>query len=67
MPWRESHVALVVDLVAPETIERIPEPEKCTYMGIGLPVIGLTAFEASAPAKIRFALARTTGRVAAVA
>ena len=61
-----SRLVLVVDLVAPETIERIPEPEECTYMGVGMPVIGLAAFEASAPAKIRFALARTTGRVAAV-
>ncbi len=63
----QSRLALVVDLVPPEAIERIPEPEDCTYMGTGMPVLRVAPFEASAPAKIRFALARIAGRVESVA
>lgn len=47
---------LVVDLVAPERIERLPEPEFCELLGRAVPLLLLAPFEASAPAKLRLAL-----------
>ena len=47
---------LVVDLVPPEQIERLPEPRLCCYLDCDIPLIALAPFEASAPAKLRFAL-----------
>ena len=47
---------LVVDLVAPEAVERLPEPEFCTLLGISLPLLRLAPFAASAAAKLRLAL-----------
>ncbi|MCC8429631.1 HPr kinase/phosphatase C-terminal domain-containing protein [Reyranella aquatilis] len=51
-------VALLVDLVTPEKIERMPEPAREDVLGVDLPVIALAPFEASASAKLRLALAR---------
>jgi hypothetical protein len=47
---------LVVDLVAPERIERLPEPQFCELLGQSVPLLLLAPFEASAPAKLRLAL-----------
>lgn len=52
-------VALVVDLVPPDRIERLPDPARETLFDVELPVLALTPFEASAPVKLRLALART--------
>lgn len=60
-------VEIVIDLTAPEKIERLPEPAYFTCQGLDLPVLDLAPFEASAPAKVRFALARLAGRVESVA
>ncbi len=49
-------LSLVVELVAPERIERLPEPEFCTLLGLSVPLLRLAPFEASAPAKLRLAL-----------
>lgn len=61
---RQPHVAsaqlhLVVDLVAPGAVERLPEREWTTVLdGLGvLPRLALAPFEASTPAKIRMAAA----------
>ena len=48
---------LVVDLIAPERVERLPEPQFCEYLQCSLPLLALAPFEASTPAKIRLALA----------
>jgi HPr kinase/phosphorylase len=48
---------LVIDLVPPDRVERLPEPEFCEYLQCSLPLLALAPFEASAPAKIRVALA----------
>lgn len=48
---------LLVELVAPDRIERLPEPERREMLGVSLPLIRLAPFEASAPAKLRLALA----------
>lgn len=50
-------LVLVVDLVAPEAIERLPEPETVLLAGRRLSSLKLAPFEASAPAKLRLALA----------
>ncbi len=49
-------VALVVDLVAPADVPRLPEPSVCRLAGIALPSIALAPFEASAAAKVRLAV-----------
>lgn len=48
---------LVVDLVTPDRVERLPEPQFCEYLQCSLPLLAVAPFEASAPAKIRLALA----------
>ena len=53
-----ARLALLVDLVAPERIERLPEPESELLLGIAVPRLALAPFEASAAAKLRRALAR---------
>lgn len=52
-----ADVGLVVDLVAREEVERLPQEEAEMLMGIALPRLGLHAFDASTPAKIRLAAA----------
>jgi len=48
---------LVVFLVAPGDTERLPEPQFCTLLGRSVPLLALAPFEASAPAKLRLAVA----------
>jgi serine kinase of HPr protein (carbohydrate metabolism regulator) len=47
---------LVVDLVQAEQVERLPETQTCRYLDRELALLALAPFEASAPAKLRFAL-----------
>jgi len=47
---------LVVDLVPPETVERMPEDDYAELLGCSIPRLALAPFEASTPAKIRLAL-----------
>jgi serine kinase of HPr protein (carbohydrate metabolism regulator) len=58
-----TEVRLVVDLVAPETVERLPEPESTVVEGCSLPRLALAPFPASAAAKIRLAAAAVRGGV----
>jgi HPr kinase/phosphorylase len=55
-PLTVARLALVVDLVAPERIERLPEAASAAILGIAVPLIALAPFEASAPTKLRLAL-----------
>ena len=54
-------LSLVVDLVAPQAVERMPEQLSETILGLAVPVLALSPFEASAPAKLRFAFDVLTG------
>src|SRR5262249_16065816 len=45
-----ARIALVVDLVAADAVERHPEPGFTRILGIRLKLLKLWAFEASAPA-----------------
>jgi serine kinase of HPr protein (carbohydrate metabolism regulator) len=51
-------VVLLVDLVAPDRIERLPEPTDEIVLGVKLPRLDLAPFEASSVAKLHLALAR---------
>jgi hypothetical protein len=49
---------LVVDLVQPSEIDRMPGPEcRATILGVELPLLLLAPFEVSAPIKLLIALA----------
>ena len=52
----EAPVALIVDLDSAENLERLPARRSETILGLALPLIALAPLEASAPAKLRFAL-----------
>jgi len=59
-------VRLLVDLVSPAAVERLPEPRRCLLAGIAVPAIALAPFEASASAKLRLALRDVTSGHASV-
>jgi HPr kinase/phosphorylase len=52
----KAEIAMIVDLVDPAAIERLPDPKTCSLAGVELPLFTLAPFEASALAKLRFAL-----------
>ena len=47
---------LAVMLVAPQQIERLPEPRFCELLGRSVPLLALAPFEASALTKLKLAL-----------
>lgn len=49
-------LSLVVELVTPDLLERLPTAATWQCQGVGLPMIKLTPFEPSAPAKLRLAV-----------
>lgn len=49
-------LALIADLVAPDRVERLPQPRREPILGIEVPVVAVAPFEASAVAKLRAAL-----------
>lgn len=52
----EADLDVVVDLVAPQNVTRMPDPAETVIEGITIPRIALAPFEASAPLKIVLAL-----------
>jgi len=60
---RASRAALrlVCDLVAREAVERLPERGTCAFFGVAVPQVALCGFDASTPAKLRFALRAVAG------
>jgi RNase adaptor protein for sRNA GlmZ degradation len=60
-------LALLVDLVPPSAVERLPEERHERLCGRDIPVIALDPFAASAVAKIRLALERVAPQHAPVA
>ncbi len=52
-----ARLALIVDLVPPEAVERFPDPWPFeALLGVSLPLLRLCAFEDSAPLKLALAL-----------
>ena len=60
-------LALLVDLVPAERVERLPEPSCETILGLVIPKVAVAPFEASAAAKLRLALAAVGGETAIAA
>jgi len=56
-----ARLALIADLVAPEQVERLPEPCSETILGLAIPLVAVAPFEASAPVKLRLALGEAAG------
>jgi len=52
----QTVLTLVVELVDPENVERVPKEATTILLGVDVPVVRLHAFEASAVAKIRAVL-----------
>lgn len=59
-------LTLVVDLVSPQAVERLPEPSFCDFSGIRLPRLALAPFEQSAAAKVRLAVRAATRDIMSV-
>jgi HPr kinase/phosphorylase len=53
---RRAPLALVLDLVPSEQVDRFPEPRRCQYLGVDVPLLNIAPFEVSAAAKVRLAL-----------
>jgi HPr kinase/phosphorylase len=62
----ESPLGAIVDLVAAEAVERIPEEAAEDILGVSFPLYRLAPFEASAPAKVRLAVRCAQGHIKAV-
>ena len=52
----EASLDLVIDLVARDALERLPEPMTVELLGVALPLLRLSAQEPSAAAKVRLAV-----------
>jgi|SRR5579863_3576119 len=52
----EAFLRLVLDLVRPDEVERLPEASSCELMGMAVPRLAIAPFEASAVAKVRLVL-----------
>jgi len=52
----DAPLALIADLVAPDRVERLPQPRRERVLGLDVPVVAIAPFEASAVAKLRAAL-----------
>lgn len=50
-------LALSIDLDPNGVMERLPEPERWHALGLSLPLVRMSAFTASAAAKVRLAAA----------
>ncbi len=59
---RRAPLVLAFDLAPGEQVERFPEPGRCVWLGVEVPLLRLAPFEASAPAKVRLGLAMLDGR-----
>jgi HPr kinase/phosphorylase len=53
---RRAPLALVMDLVSGDQIDRFPELRNCRYLQIDVPLMNIAPFEISAAAKVRLAL-----------
>jgi serine kinase of HPr protein (carbohydrate metabolism regulator) len=56
MPCVTAEMALVIDLVLPDQVPRLPEEAKTLICGLSFPCFSLAAFEHSSPIKVEQAL-----------
>lgn len=65
-PYRApAPVGLVIDLVAPAEMERMPEPETVSLLDKSIPLYRFSAQEAAAPLKVRLAVQHAAGLIMA--
>jgi len=61
LPYLEqAPLELVIDLVGPSEVERLPEPNTLELLGLPVRHLMLAPFEASAAAKVRLAMRAST-------
>ena len=60
---KRAPVGLVVDLVEPDQVDRLPEPARIDLLEISLPFHRLSAREPSAPVKVRLAMRHAAGLI----
>lgn len=65
-PLDTVELSTIVDLVRPDDMPRMPEPDHIQLLGVALPVFKLVSFEPSAPAKVRLAVRLSTGGIISV-
>jgi serine kinase of HPr protein (carbohydrate metabolism regulator) len=51
-----ARLALAIELVGPDAVDRLPEPDADLFAGHKVPLVRLAPFEASAPIKVELAL-----------
>ena len=54
----QAELGAVIDLIAPQDVERLPEDDQADLLGVNVPLFHLAPFEASAPAKVRLVVRR---------
>lgn len=59
----EATLHLLVDLVAPREVERLPESARESILGLALPCLALAPFEASAAIKLELAAGLGSGPI----
>lgn len=59
----QATLGVVIDLVEKEDVERLAEDETLELLGLPVARFRLTAFEASAPAKVRLVVRRVKGNI----
>ncbi|WBV43076.1 HPr kinase/phosphorylase [Pseudoroseomonas cervicalis] len=57
LPHAPAPLRLVVELAPRDAVPRLPQPRRHALLGHALPCVALHGFDASAPAKLDFALA----------
>jgi HPr kinase/phosphorylase len=62
----QAAIVLVVDLVAPDAVDRLPAPATVEFLGLDLPVLALDPFAAAAPLKLRLAAGVGPGSIMTV-
>jgi HPr kinase/phosphorylase len=53
---KEAPLTLILDLLLPANIERIPQLKFYDYLDVKIPVLGISPFESSATSKVKLAI-----------
>jgi HPr kinase/phosphorylase len=53
---KEAPLTLILDMLPPINIERIPQVKFCDYLNVKIPLLGFSPFENSAVSKVKLAI-----------
>jgi len=59
----QTNLGVIIDLVAPEQVERQPLDQSEELLGLHVPLFRLFPLEASGPAKVRLVVSQIQGRI----